>query len=135
MRKRVLPLLWCLALLTLAANLYLWGGLAVTPRIGNRLIEQSSLQDPLATTYLQFGRLAVQISGTEDAARRHAATRFSSLYPELKLDEYTMLRRLLAAQPALVTLSYHATPWLLLLSLALHLLTSPFVKTFSKKRR
>lgn len=134
MRKRLLPLLWTLMLLSLAANLHLWGGLAVTPRIGNRLVEQSSLQEPLATTYLLLGRFAVESLGIERGAREHAARRFSPIYRDLKFDDRTMPRRVLAAQSGLDSLCYHASPWLLLLCLALHLLASPFVKTFASRR-
>lgn len=133
-RKRLLPLLWCLMLLSLVGNLYLWGGLAVTPRIGNRLVAQATLQDPLATTYLQLGRFAVESTGFEEGARQHAAERFSNIYRDLKFDDYTMLRRVLAAQSGLEALRYHATPWLLLLSLALHLFASPWIKSFIRKR-
>ena len=59
---------WVLTFWFLAYNLYTWGGLAVTPTIGKQLREQSSLQSPIAASYLFLGRHAV--ASTASRTRR-----------------------------------------------------------------
>jgi hypothetical protein len=133
MRKRILPLLWSLALVLLANSLFLWGGLALTPRIGNRLIAQATLQDPLATTYLQLGRFAVESTGFDQSAREHAARRFSPIYRDLKFDDYTMLKRVLAAQSWWDGLCYYLLPPLLLFNIGLQVFMGPWIRTFKRR--
>src|SRR5689334_8335658 len=107
---RFLPFCWLMAVLLMAQNLYLWGGVAVTPQIGERIMNQSSLQSPVAWTYLVFGKLIVDPIGLSDSARNYAAGRFSDVYPDVALDEHTALDRLLAAQGVLLRTSYWAGP-------------------------
>ncbi|HMB42555.1 MAG TPA: hypothetical protein VKM00_01605, partial [Luteimonas sp.] len=119
---RFLPACWVLAVLLLAQNLFLWGGVAVTPQVGDRIMDQASLQSPVAWTYLVFGKLSVNPIGLSDSARNYAAGRFSAVYPDVALDEHTALDRLLAAQGALFRAAYWLGPIFLLLAIVLQLI-------------
>jgi hypothetical protein len=127
---RFLPACWVLGLLFMAQNLFLWGGVAVTPQIGDRIMDQASLQSPVAWTYLVFGKLSVNPIGLSDSARNYAAGRFSAVYPDVALDEHTALERLLDAQNALVRTSYWAAPIFLLFAIVLQLVKPKPIRSF-----
>lgn len=117
MRKKFGMLCWLLTGLLFAYDLYLWGGLAVTPKIGDRLREQASVQSPIAATYLFLGHQAIGITGQAAGASAFAANRFKTIYPQLENDRYTALDRLLDAQTSTGTFAYYGAPLLLLLCL------------------
>src|SRR5436190_20776703 len=95
---RFLPFCWVFGLLLLAHNLFLWGGVAVTPKVGDRIMNQASLQSPVAWTYLALGKQTVNPFGLDKAAVDYAAGHFSAVYPDVATDEHTALDRLLTAQ-------------------------------------
>jgi hypothetical protein len=128
--SRFLPACWLLAVVLMLQNLYLWGGVAVTPQIGDRIMNQASLQSPVAWTYLVFGKLTVHPLGLDSAAQEYAAKNFSAVYPEVALDEHTALDRLLAAQSALLRTAYWAGPIFLLLSIVLQLAKPKPIRSF-----
>jgi hypothetical protein len=119
-----------LTLLVLAQNLFLWGGVAVTPRVGDRIMDQALLQSPIAATYLILGKQTVVPLGIDASARDYAAGRFSSVYPAVALDEHTALDQVLSAQSALLRSAYWAGPFLLLLSIVLQVIKPKPIKSF-----
>jgi hypothetical protein len=127
---RFLPACWVIGLLLMAHNLYLWGGVAVTPQVGDRILDQASLQSPVAWTYLVFGKQTVNPLGIDASARNYAASHFSAVYPEVALDEHTALDRLLAAQNALLRTCYWVGPIFLLLSIVLQLIKPKPIRSF-----
>jgi len=127
---RFLPACWLLAVVFMAQNLFLWGGVAVTPNVGERLLDQASLQSPVAWTYLVFGKQTVNQLGLDSAARDYAARHFSAVYPEVALDEHTALDRVLAAQNGFLRLAYWAGPIFLLLSIVLQLIKPKPIRQF-----
>ena len=127
---RVLPVCWVLGLLLMAHNLYLWGGVAVTPQVGDRIMDQALMQSPVAATYLVLGKQSVDPIGIDASARDYAARQFSAVYPEVALDEHTALDRVLAAQSALLRTAYWAGPIFLLLSIVLQLLKPKPIRSF-----
>ena len=127
---RFLPACWVLAVLLLAQNLFLWGGVAVTPQVGDRIMDQASLQSPVAWTYLVFGKLSVNPIGLSDSARNYAAGRFSAVYPDVALDEHTALDRLLAAQGALFRTAYWLGPIFLVLAIVLQTIKPKPIRSF-----
>ena len=130
---RFLPACWVLALLLMGQNLFLWGGVAVTPQIGDRIMDQASMQSPIAWSYLVFGKLTVDPIGLGDSARNYAATHFSAVYPEVALDEHTALDRLLLAQSVLLRTAYWAGPIFLLLSIVLQLIKPKPIRQFGTR--
>lgn len=124
---------WILAAWFLASSLYTWGGLAVTPTIGKQLREQSSLQSPLAASYLFVGRHAVSSAGMADRARLHAQARFPEQVADTESPPQLVLTRFLAAQSAAGRLAYYGAPLLLVLSLVLHVRRPRQVRSFGRR--
>jgi hypothetical protein len=133
MGRLIRALFWLLAGLFLAYDLYLWGGLAVTPTIGGKLREQASLRSPLAATYLFLGRHAVDAAGRADAAMAFAAKRFPEQVADTGASRETILDHFLSAQSAAGSLAYYGAPFLLVLSLVLHARRPRQVRSFGRK--
>lgn len=127
---RFLPFCWAVAVLLMLHNLFLWGGVAMTPQVGDRILNQSSLQSPLAWSYLMFGKQTVNPLGLEQSARDYAAGHFSAVYPEVALDEHTALDRVLAAQGAFLRSAYWGGPIFLLLAIVLQVVKPKPIRSF-----
>lgn len=133
MEKLVRAMFWLLTAWCFAYDLYLWGGLAVTPRIGIELRDQASLQSPLAATYLLLGRVAVDAAGRSAQAMAFAAERFPEQVADLESSRQMILTRFLSAQKAAGILAYYGAPSLLLLSLFLHARRPKQIRSFGRK--
>jgi hypothetical protein len=133
MGKSIRRLLWLLGGLFLAYNLYLWGGLAVTPKVGLQLREQASLQSPIAAGYLFLGRHAVVAAGLADQATAFAARKFPAEIADQENAPELIVQRFLAAQSGTGRLAYYGAPFLLLLSLALHATRQKPIRSFGVK--
>ena len=133
MEKSARAIFWVLTAWCFAYDLYLWGGLAVTPRIGNELRDQASVQSPLAATYLFLGRVAVDAAGRSGQAMSFAARRFPDQVADLEGSRQMILTRFLSAQKAIGTLAYYGAPLLLLLSLFLHARRPKQIRSFGQR--
>ena len=133
MGKMIRALIWLLAGYFLAYDLYLWGGLAVTPVIGSKLREQASVQSPIAASYLFLGRHAVNAAGQARPAVEFAAKRFPEQVADTEVSREIILRHFLAAQSATGSLAYYGAPLLLVLSLALHARRPRQIRSFGRK--
>ena len=133
MGRFVRALSWILVGWFLAYNLYVWGGLAVTPIIGKQLREQSSLQSPIAASYLFFGRHAVMKLGQSDRARVHAGKLFAAEIADTQSLPQMVLTRFLAAQSPSARLCYYGAPFLLVLSLVLHVRRPRQIRSFGRR--
>ena len=133
MEKFARSMFWFLTAGLFAYDLYLWGGLAVTPRIGNELRDQASVQSPLAATYLFLGRVVVDAAGRSSQAMAYAAERFPEQVADREGSRQMILTRFLSAQKATGTLAYYGAPLLLLLSLFLHARRPKQIRSFGQK--
>ncbi len=133
MEKAVRVLAWSFAGLFFAYDLYLWGGLAVTPTVGKQLREQASVQSPLAATYLFLGRHAVDAAGMSGRAADFAAGKFPTQIADQESAPQLIVARFLAAQRATGTLAYYGAPILLLLSMVLHVRRPRQIRSFGTK--
>lgn len=132
--KLVRALFWLLTLVFFVYNLFLWGGLAVTPTYGQQLRDSSIPSSPLAATYLFVGRYAVNTAGKADEARKFAAKRFPEPLADTKSSALTAVPRFLSAQSATGTLIYYGAPILLLLSVVLHVTRQKPIRSLGGKR-
>ena len=133
MGKMIRALIWLLAGLFLAYDLYLWGGLAVTPVIGSKLREQASVQSPIAASYLFLGRHAVNAAGRARPAMEFAAKRFPAQVADTGVSRETILGHFLSAQSAAGSLAYYGAPLLLVLSLVLHARRPKQIRSFGRR--
>ena len=133
MEKGIRVVLWTLTGVLFAYNLYLWGGLAVTPTIGKQLREQASVQSPLVATYLFLGRQAVDAAGLSDRAADFAARKFPAQVADLESAPQLIVARFLSAQKATGSLAYYGAPILLVLSMVLHIRRPRQIRSFGTK--
>lgn len=134
MGKFIRVLFWLLTGLFFVYDLYLWGGLAITPTTGQELREQSSLQSPLAASYLFIGRHAVNSAGLSTEAREFAAKNFATQIADTESSRQMILTRFLSAQSAVGSLAYYGAPFLLVLSMVLHARRPKQLRSFGGKR-
>ena len=132
--KLVRALFWFLTLVFFSYNLFLWGGLAVTPTYGKQLRDRSVPGSPLAATYLFIGRYAVNTAGKADEAMKFAAGRFPEPLTDTSSSPLTVVPRFLSAQSATGTLIYYGAPILLLLSVLLHIRRQKPIRSFGGQR-
>lgn len=133
MERAIRGFFWLLAGLCFAYNLYLWGGLAITPTVGKQLREQASLQSPLAATYLFLGRQVVNAAGISGQAADFAGSRFRDQIADQESAPQLIVDRFLSAQSANGTFAYYGAPGLLLLSMLLHARRTRQVRSFGTK--
>ncbi len=133
MGSKIRTVSWILAFVFLGFDLYLWGGLAITPVVGKELREQASLRSPLAATYLFAGRKAVDGLGRQDASVAFAARQIRAGVLADPGPPDTVVQRILAAQSATGSLCYYGAPLLLLLSLALHVRRQKPIRSFGAR--
>ena len=133
MGSKIRTVSWLLALVFLGFDLYLWGGLAITPVVGKALREEASLRSPLAATYLFAGRKTVNALGREDASVAFAARQIRAGVLSDPGPQEVVVQRVLAAQSATGTLCYYGAPILLLLSLALHVRRQKPIRSFGAR--
>jgi len=133
MAGKVRAFIWLLTVFFFANDLYLWGGLKLTPRVGETLVREASFDAPLAATYLVIGEKAVSSLGRSDAAREHAARRFPEIVAHPEVLETFAVPKVLRAQGAWDKLCYYLAPLLLLLSLVLHTLRQKKIRSLGTK--
>jgi hypothetical protein len=133
MGKTVRGLFWILTGWFFAYDIYLWGGLAITPTIGQQLRERASVQSPIAATYLFVGRKAVDAAGLSDRAVRYAASEFPKEIADTQSPPQLIVARFLSAQSASGRLAYYGAPILLVLSMLLHVRRQKPIRSFGTK--
>lgn len=133
MGKVVRPILWLLAAVALAYDIFLWGGLSMTPVIGPRLREQASMETPIAALYLGMGRQSVIAAGKVPEAVAFAERQFPGDVLDTDSARQSIVPRFLAAQSTVSRLAYYGAPVLLVLSLVLHLLRQKPIRSLGRK--
>jgi hypothetical protein len=130
MGKWIRGLVWLLAIGLFWQNLQTWGGLALTPTIGQQLRSQASVQSPLAATYLFLGRHLVHGLGMDDSARERVARRFGPQVADTDSPPATVIPRFLSAQSASERFAYYGAPLLFVLALVLHARRQKPIRSF-----
>jgi hypothetical protein len=130
MGKWIRGTVWLVTAWMLVQNLFLWGGLALTPGIGPQLREQANVQSPLVATYAFLGRRLIGAVGQEDRAVAHVARRFPDQVTDTDSPPQTVVPRFLAAQSAGEALDHYGAPLMLVLSLVLHARRQKPIRSF-----
>ena len=115
--KRILIGSWLLTVILLSYNLCLWGGVAITPRLGDAVSFQAPRENILLGLYLSAGRQTVVLGGFPGAARRFAANQFGERFPDLVTSGG--IGEVLLAQPWYARGAFYGLPILLVLSIFL----------------
>lgn len=117
MYKRITAFSWLLTVLFLGYNLFYWGGLAVTPGLGDALSFKAPRENILIGLYLSAGRQTVVLGGMPDSARRFAAGRLGDQLPGLVAQP--SIEGALLAQDWIGRAAFYGAPLLLVLSIVL----------------
>ena len=133
MGVKVRAFFWVLMAIFFANDFYLWGGLKLTPKVGETLTREASFDAPLAATYLVIGEKVVSSLGRSDAAREHAAKRFPEVVAHPEMLETFAVPKVLRAQGPWDKLCYYLAPLLLLLSLVLHTVRQKKIRSLGTK--
>lgn len=133
MGRLIRAMCWILTGWFLAYNMYVWGGLAVTPAIGKQLREQATVQSPIAASYLFLGRHAVSAAGLSDRAMARSGKLFAEAIADTESVPQLILDRFLAAQSPSARLAYYGAPLLLVLSLVLHARRPKQIRSFGRR--
>jgi len=126
--------LWLLCALCWGYDLYLWGGLRDTPKIGAQLMDEAPFESPLAATYMFLGSTVLGPTGLSPGAQEFAARRFPYLIQHPEQLEYLAVAKLRAAQSWAGTLFYNLAPILLVLSLIAHWRRQKQIRVFGHTR-
>jgi hypothetical protein len=112
MYKHVHRLAWVVALAMLFHSLYFWGGVALTPNVGDRVLMQAQKQiDCIGVAfYAHTGKSIFNLVLT-DSARDYAAREVGAIYPSLDGEAHIAAQRLRASMDQLQSFSHYGTPW------------------------
>jgi hypothetical protein len=116
--------LWKVALaasmLMLAHSLYFWGGIGLTPNVGDRVLMQSAKQLDLVGIgfYTHTGKAMMGLLAP-DAAQTYAANEVGQVYPSLDGDKYSAAQKIRAAMNSMQSFSHVGAPIALVVFIAL----------------
>lgn len=100
--------------LALFYDLFLWGGLARTDRLGPAVVAAAQREVSLAGFYVPAGRALVGVTGLAEPARDAAQAAFASREESLLKNPAALMDNLLSDLPFLVKTGYYGAPLLLL---------------------
>jgi hypothetical protein len=103
---------WVVAFAMALQALLYWGGIGLTPNVGERVIMQSakSLDTMGVAFYTHTGQSMYGVLAP-DAARNYAQQVAGSVFPSLDGQQYGVPQRLRAAMTPLLSFSHYGTPW------------------------
>ena len=126
--------MWLLCAFCWGYNLYLWGGLRETPKIGDQLMREAPFESPLAATYMFLGGTVLRPTGMSPRAQAFAARRFPYLVAHPEELDYLAVAKFRAAQGLFGSAYYNLAPILLVLSLIAHWRRQKPIRSFGTQR-
>jgi hypothetical protein len=107
----------------LVHTIYFWGGIGLTPNVGDRVLMQSAKRmelDMIAVAfYTHTGTSAMGVIAPE-AAKNYAANEVGSVYPSLDGDQYMAVEKIRSAMNSLQKFSHAGVPIALLVTILLY---------------
>jgi hypothetical protein len=107
----------------LVHTLYFWGGIGLTPNVGDRVLMQSAKRMELGMIGVAFyTHTGTSVMGmlAPEAAKNYAANEVGSVYPSLDGDQYMAVEKIRSAMDSLQKLSHSGTPIALLATILLY---------------
>jgi hypothetical protein len=126
--------MWLFCALCWGYDLYLWGGLRETPKIGDQLMKEARYESPVAATYMFLGSTALRPVGLSPGAQAFAARRFPYLIDHPEELEHLAVARVRSAQGLFGSLYYNLAPILLVLSVIAHWRRQKPIRSFGTQR-
>ena len=114
-------------------SFYFWGGIGLTPNVGDRVLMQAVKSMDLVgiAFYTQTGTSMMGIVAP-DAAQAYAASEVGHIYPSLDGDKFSAANKVYNAMDSMQHTSHVGAPLALLLFIALYYLRPKAVKSLGR---
>jgi hypothetical protein len=133
MKKIWVPLCLTLGFAMLAYSLYLWGGIAHTPVVGDIVRVRASTFSFITWSYVSAGFGIFDMLGWQDSARQFAAGQVGESFAAMQANPITALDDLFKMLPWHARLSYYGGPLLIMLGAFAQSRKPKSFKTFGTK--
>lgn len=121
MFKHLWKVVLAVFVLMLMHSLYFWGGIGLTPNVGDRVLMQATRQiDLLGTAFYTHTGTSVMGLLAPEAAKTYAANQVGHVYPSLDGDKYSAAHKVRTAMNSMQSLSHTGTPIAFLLFILLY---------------
>src|SRR5690349_5485594 len=133
MMKHLWKVVLAASLLMFFHSFYFWGGIGLTPNVGDRVLFQAtkSMDLLLVGFYTHTGKAMMGIVAP-DAAQAYAAAEVGQVYPSLDGDQYSAAQKIMAAMDSMQSLSHTWAPILLVVFIALYWLRPKPLKSLGR---
>ena len=133
MMKHLWKVALAVALLMLLHSFYFWGGIGLTPNVGDRVLMQASKQmDLLGIGFYTHTGKAIMGFVAPDAAQAYAANQVGQVYPELDGDKFMAAHKIRQAMSSTQSLSHVGTPLAFIAFLVLYWLRPKALKSMGR---
>lgn len=121
------------SMLMFAHSFYFWGGVGLTPNVGDRVLMQAAKSMDMIgiAFYTQTGTSMMGIIAP-DAAQAYAATEVGHVYPSLDGDKFSAAHKVYNAMDSTQRMSHVGGPLALLVFIALFYLRPKPVKSLGR---
>jgi hypothetical protein len=131
--KYIYRAVMAVSLLMFAHSFYFWGGIGLTPNVGDRVLMQASKQlDLIGIAFYTHTGKAMMGLVAPDAAQTYAATQVGHVYPSLDGDKFTAAHKVHGAMNSTQRLSHMGAPLGLLAFIALYYLRPKPVRSLGR---
>jgi hypothetical protein len=133
MMKHLWKVVLAVSLLMFAHSFYFWGGVGLTPNVGDRVLFQATKQIDLMLVgfYTHTGKAMMGMIAP-DAAQAYAAAEVGQVYPSLDGDKFQAADKIMRAMDSMQSLSHTWAPILLVVFLALYYLRPKPLKSLGR---
>jgi hypothetical protein len=133
MMKHLWKVVLAISLLMFAHSFYFWGGIGLTPNVGDRVLLQATKQIDLMLVgfYTHTGK-AMMGMVAPDAAQAYAAAEVGQVYPSLDGDKFQAAAKIMRAMDTMQSLSHKWAPLLFVAFLVLFWLRPKALKSMGR---
>jgi hypothetical protein len=133
MMKHLWKVALATSLLMFFHSFYFWGGIGLTPNVGDRVLFQATKQmDLLLVGFYTHTGKAMMGFVAPDAAPAYAAAEVGQVYPSLDGDQYSAAQKIMGAMSSMQRLSHTWAPILLVVFLVLYWLRPKPLKSLGR---
>src|SRR5690242_20709664 len=133
MMKHLWKVALATSLLMFFHSFYFWGGIGLTPNVGDRVLSQAKEQVDLLLVgfYTHTGKAMMGLVAP-DAAQAYAAAEVGQVYPSLDGDQFSAAQKILAGMDSMQKLSHTWAPLMLVVFFALYALRPKPLKSLGR---
>jgi len=133
MMKHLWKVALAISLLMFVHSFYFWGGIGLTPNVGDRVLFQATKQMDLLLVgfYTHTGKAMMGIVAP-DAAQAYAAAEVGQVYPSLDGDQFTAAQKIMRAMDSMQSFSHSWAPIMLVVFLVLFWLRPKPLKSLGR---